>query len=176
MMRWGWIGTLVGLVLLLAGGSPAPAEAVWDEVTGGDPNSGMVALTFDAGGVAGPAAAVFDTLRSRGLRVTVFLTGQWVESYPELARQVADDGHELANHSYYHPDLTTLSNDQVLWEPCREQLPPDCSSGSHVRVHATDPCRFNTTLSLPGGFPIECATAHGGHDAGNLFVDLALTY
>jgi len=96
--------------------APAHAQAVWDEVSGGDPGSGMVALTFDAGSVDGPAFSILDTLRARQLRVTFFLTGQWVESYPDVARQVSLDGHELSNHTYYHPDLTTLPTSQIVWE------------------------------------------------------------
>jgi peptidoglycan/xylan/chitin deacetylase (PgdA/CDA1 family) len=107
---------LGALFLMSVLARPGLAQPVWDEIVGGDPNSGMVALTFDAGSVDGPAHQILDTLRARGLRLTFFLTGQWVESYPELARVVADDGHELANHSYFHPDLTTLRNDQILWE------------------------------------------------------------
>lgn len=96
--------------------APTASAAIWDEVSGGDPNSDMVALTFDAGGVAGPAGAILNMLRDYDLRLTFFLSGQWVESYPELAQQVAADGHELANHSYNHPDLTRLSNAQIVWE------------------------------------------------------------
>ena len=106
---------LVLLTAVLALG-PAPANAVWDEIEGGDPGSSMVALTFDAGSVDGPGAQILETLRARRIKATFFLTGQWVESYADLARAVADDGHELANHTYYHPDLTLRSNAQIVWE------------------------------------------------------------
>jgi peptidoglycan/xylan/chitin deacetylase (PgdA/CDA1 family) len=106
-------GALLVALFVLA---PVSAQGIWDEIVSGDTNGDMVALTFDAGSVDGPATQILDTLRERNIRLTFFLTGQWVESYPELARRVADDGHELANHSYFHPDLTTLSNSQVLWE------------------------------------------------------------
>ena len=113
-------GRLVwGLVLVLAWSvlaAPPPAGAVWDEVEGGDPNSNLVALTFDAGSVDGPASTILAILRAHQLQVTFFLTGQWVQSYPELARQVAADGHELANHTYFHPDLTLLGSEQIVWE------------------------------------------------------------
>lgn len=106
----------LALVLGLIFAAPASSQSVWDEINGGDPNSGMLALTFDAGSVDGPALSILDTLRANNLRVTFFLTGMWVQSYPDVARQVAEDGHELANHAYFHPDLIKLSNDQVLWE------------------------------------------------------------
>jgi peptidoglycan/xylan/chitin deacetylase (PgdA/CDA1 family) len=39
-----------------------------------------------------------------------------VDHNPELAQQIVADGHEIANHSYGHPDLTHLSDDQIVWE------------------------------------------------------------
>lgn len=113
------IRALAALLVALAVGwlSAAPAGAqVWDEISRGDPNSGMLALTFDAGSVDGPALTILDTLRAYNLHVTFFLTGKWVESYPAVARRVAEDGHELANHTYYHPDLVNQSNDKIVWE------------------------------------------------------------
>jgi peptidoglycan/xylan/chitin deacetylase (PgdA/CDA1 family) len=109
---------LLGSVLLLVGLAlvPPPVHAVWDEINGGDPGSNMVALTFDAGSDDGPALQILEILRGRHIKVTFFLTGQWVESYPEVAKVVAADGHELANHTYYHPDLTLRSNAQITWE------------------------------------------------------------
>ena len=102
--------------MLLVVGPPVSVAAEWEEVVHGDRGSDLLALTFDAGSVDGPAVQVLDTLHERGLRVTFFLTGQWVESYPELALRVAQDGHELANHSYHHPDFTRLSDEQIAWE------------------------------------------------------------
>jgi peptidoglycan/xylan/chitin deacetylase (PgdA/CDA1 family) len=106
----------LALMVALAAVAPAASQPLWDEIVGGDPNSGMVALTFDAGSHDGPAHSILDTLRAYDLKVTFFLTGMWVESYPETARRVAADGHELSNHTYFHPDLANLSNDKVLWE------------------------------------------------------------
>src|SRR5207245_6520228 len=45
-----------------------------------------------------------------------FLSGQWVTHNPDLARQIVQEGHEVANHSYDHPDLTQLSDKAIIWE------------------------------------------------------------
>ncbi|MBI4493806.1 MAG: polysaccharide deacetylase family protein [Chloroflexi bacterium] len=107
---------LLALVGLLIGGPGAAADETLEEVVRGPTDSALVALTFDAGGVAGPAGQVLATLRERGIRATFFLSGHWLEDYPELAAQVGDDGHELANHTYSHPDLRYVSNDRLAWE------------------------------------------------------------
>ncbi len=75
-----------------------------------------VALTLDAGAGAGPVPAILQTLRQRGVRLTFFLTGAWVRDHPELVRQIAADGHEIANHSMSHPDMTGLGEAAIRAE------------------------------------------------------------
>ncbi len=65
-----------------------------------------IAITLDAGAGAEPVPAMLDALRARGIHLTFFLTGKWVRDNPDLARQIVADGHELANHTFNHPDLT----------------------------------------------------------------------
>ncbi|HTD76750.1 MAG TPA: polysaccharide deacetylase family protein [Chloroflexota bacterium] len=112
----------------------------YSEVVHGDAASGLVALTFDAGNEGGGAAAqVLEILRERGVRVTFFLSGQWVDHNPELAQQMVADGHEIANHSYDHPDLTHLSDNQIVWElDYTDQVVSDVM-GSHTRPYFRPP-------------------------------------
>jgi peptidoglycan/xylan/chitin deacetylase (PgdA/CDA1 family) len=75
-----------------------------------------VALTFDAEHPDRPhhaenTAWVLDELRRLEVRATVFLQGRWVEAFPELARRVADEGHLVGNHSFYHARMPLLSHD-----------------------------------------------------------------
>ena len=89
------------------------------EIVRGRADRPLVALTFDCGSVAGPSARILDTLKQHDLRVTIFMTGQYAAEYPELVRRMATDGHELANHSYTHPDFTKITDDAVLDELAR---------------------------------------------------------
>ena len=105
---------LLSLGLLFAA---AQAQEDWTEVVSGDPSSGIVALTFDAGAESGTAApAIIQILHERGIRATFFLSGNWVSKYPAYAAQIVADGHEIANHSLTHPDLTYLSDNQIVYE------------------------------------------------------------
>jgi peptidoglycan-N-acetylmuramic acid deacetylase len=110
--------TFALLALFLLAATPSAAQdADYSEVVHGDPSTGIVALTFDAGNEGGGAAAqILEILRERGLHVTFFLSGHWVDHNPELAQQMLADGHELGNHSYSHPDLTHLADDQIVYE------------------------------------------------------------
>lgn len=87
------------------------------EVDSGETEAKLVALTFDAGSSAEPVPQILRALAERGLHCTFFLTGQWIERYPDSARQIAEAGHELGNHSWSHPAFTSLSDEQI-----REQL------------------------------------------------------
>jgi peptidoglycan/xylan/chitin deacetylase (PgdA/CDA1 family) len=72
----------------------------------------VVALTFDAGANADAAPSILATLAAYDVPATFFLTGKWVEAYPEYAAQIGA-GYPVANHSYSHPDLTQFSDGLV---------------------------------------------------------------
>ncbi len=78
----------------------------------------VVALTFDAGANADAVPSILRTLSEKGVPGTFFLTGKWVETYPDYAADIGAT-YPVANHSYSHPDLTTLSLDQVREEITR---------------------------------------------------------
>lgn len=86
------------------------------EVVRGDPARPLVALTLDAGASAAPAATILDTLAARQVRLTFFLTGLWSQQNPELVRRIHAEGHEIANHSFHHPDFRTLSEAEIAEE------------------------------------------------------------
>ncbi len=44
------------------------------------------------------------------------MQGKMVKTYPALAKEVADMGFEVANHSYNHPDLRRRSDEEILNE------------------------------------------------------------
>lgn len=94
-----------------------PLRVSSKEVESGSPSEKLVALTFDAGSSAHPVPAILRALAQHNVRSTFFLTGQWIERHPDAARQIAEAGHELGNHSWSHPPFTSLSEEQI-----REQL------------------------------------------------------
>ncbi|MBD3239449.1 MAG: polysaccharide deacetylase family protein [Chitinivibrionales bacterium] len=66
-----------------------------------------VALTFDGESHVNAAREILDTLQSRDVRATMFLTGKFIERYPKLVRRMVELGHVIGNHTYSHPHLTT---------------------------------------------------------------------
>ncbi len=68
-----------------------------------------IVLTFDAGSSDRGATEILEALRERSIRTTFFLTGAFVQRFPEIARRVAADGHEVGNHTFDHPHLTQIA-------------------------------------------------------------------
>ena len=73
-----------------------------------------VALTFDAEHPDRPhhgdhASALFDELRRLDVRATIFIQGRWAEAFPAIARRVADEGHLVGSHTFYHARMPLLT-------------------------------------------------------------------
>lgn len=81
-------------------------------VNNGNAHKRMVALTFDGGAYANAAEDILDTLGSRNVKVTMFLTGKFIKRYPALVKRFVGEGHEVGNHTFSHPHLT-------MWEKNR---------------------------------------------------------
>jgi len=77
------------------------------------PDVACFALTFDGGSFANAADDILDTLASRGVRSTMFLTGAFIRRYPNVVSKIAEMGHELGNHTSTHPRLTTYADDRT---------------------------------------------------------------
>ena len=82
-------------------------------VTHGPGFGNRIALTFDDGPTPGVTELVLKELGSRKLRATFFMIGSNVKAFPSLAKEVADAGHEIGNHSWDHPMLLTMSDEKV---------------------------------------------------------------
>ncbi len=72
-----------------------------------------VALTFDDGPDPKVTLQILETLKKYDAKATFFMLGSRVEYYPDIAKNVADAGHQLANHTWTHPDLTKAGAEKV---------------------------------------------------------------
>ena len=78
-------------------------------VTPSDKPMKYVALTFDDGPKQGRTDELLDLLDMYDVDVTFFCQGQFVKQYPNLVIRAHELGNEIANHTYNHETLTTLS-------------------------------------------------------------------
>ena len=73
----------------------------------------VVALTFDDGPHPEKTLKILDVLGKYNVAATFFVIGKNAEYYPEVLKEVADAGHEIANHTYTHASLGKCSPDAI---------------------------------------------------------------
>ncbi|WP_372841327.1 polysaccharide deacetylase family protein [Phaeovulum sp.] len=76
----------------------------------------FVALTFDDGPHPVHTPRLLDILRAHGATATFYVVGQMVRRYPDVVKRIADEGHEIGNHTWSHADLLSLGDSDVLRE------------------------------------------------------------
>lgn len=89
-----------------------------------------VALTFDDGPSGRFTRRLLAGLEQRQVQTTFLLCGYRLKSYPELAQQIFEAGHEIGLHGYTHRDMATLSRKELQQEisDTRALLPPGCKA------------------------------------------------
>ena len=83
---------------------------IWSDVHVSQP---YVALTFDDGPHFALTPRLLDTLKAKGVKATFFLVGTNAKEYPAIVKRIVADGHELGNHSWSHPNLAKMSDEEV---------------------------------------------------------------
>jgi peptidoglycan-N-acetylglucosamine deacetylase len=155
---------------------PVPSvEEAWAAAVAQDPSPTLatpgetmefghrIALTFDDGPDPVTTPAILDILRDNHLKATFFVIGARAEQYPELVERIVSEGHALANHTYYHRDLTKLTPDLVLTELQDTQAAIDRALGSHPQITLfRPPCGapYNTETDKLPAFQEEMREQH----------------
>lgn len=75
-----------------------------------------ILLTFDDGPDPEWTPKILDVLKANQVPAVFFVVGKMAEAYPNLVRRMWDEGHEIGNHSWNHPDLYRLSPEQQRLE------------------------------------------------------------
>ena len=69
-----------------------------------------IALTFDAAWGNEDTQKILEILKKHDVHVTFFMTGGWVENYPDDVKAILAAGHDLGNHSENHKNMSQLSD------------------------------------------------------------------
>jgi cellulose synthase/poly-beta-1,6-N-acetylglucosamine synthase-like glycosyltransferase/peptidoglycan/xylan/chitin deacetylase (PgdA/CDA1 family) len=75
-----------------------------------------ILLTFDDGPDAQYTGEILDVLKETRVPATFFLVGSKVSANADLVQRMADEGHVIGSHSYYHPRLETCSPTRICIE------------------------------------------------------------
>lgn len=87
----------------------------------GDASQKVIYLTFDCGYENGYTASILDTLKKHNAPAAFFVVGNMIESAPDLIRRMVAEGHIVGNHTYHHPDMSSIS-DQAAFQKELESL------------------------------------------------------
>jgi len=72
-----------------------------------------IAMTFDDGPSATLTPKLLDILAAHHIKVTFFVLGENVTEHPEIVARAAREGHEIASHSWSHPNFAKMSLESV---------------------------------------------------------------
>jgi len=76
----------------------------------------MVALTFDDGPDPDWTPQILDILKAEHVPATFFVIGSNAEAYPEIVQQMVEDGQEVGNHTFTHPNLSETPGSMIPLE------------------------------------------------------------
>jgi peptidoglycan/xylan/chitin deacetylase (PgdA/CDA1 family) len=109
-----------------------------------------VCLTFDDGPHPMFTGQILDLLREAGVGATFFVVGTQARAHPELLRAIAAAGHEIANHSYSHDDMTTKTTAELQQELLRTQVVVQDVIGKRPRLFRPPGGRHNAQVRAAG--------------------------
>lgn len=78
-----------------------------------DPSKKVIALTFDDGPHPIHTMSILEDLNKYDAHATFFVLGSRVQHYPEVLQKMLEQGNEIGNHSWDHPQLTRLSKNKI---------------------------------------------------------------
>ncbi|MGZ9584435.1 delta-lactam-biosynthetic de-N-acetylase [Paenibacillus marinisediminis] len=82
----------------------------------GDNQQKKLFLTFDNGYENGFTSTILDTLRDKKVPAIFFVTGHYAKTQHDLLKRMKSEGHLIGNHSWSHPDMTTVSDERMKEE------------------------------------------------------------
>jgi peptidoglycan/xylan/chitin deacetylase (PgdA/CDA1 family) len=112
---------LLGIILLLSGVAsyssfeplnhsyPPPAFSL-------TPPHPWIALTFDDGPHPVMTEKLLAVLKQEGVPATFFVVGKMAVRHPDIVQDMAREGHEVANHTFTHPNLSHVDTKTLLNE------------------------------------------------------------
>jgi cellulose synthase/poly-beta-1,6-N-acetylglucosamine synthase-like glycosyltransferase/peptidoglycan/xylan/chitin deacetylase (PgdA/CDA1 family) len=77
------------------------------DMYGNSPNK--IAITFDDGPDPEWTPKILDVLKQKGVKATFFLIGIEAEKYGAVTKRIYNEGHEIGNHTFTHPDISNIS-------------------------------------------------------------------
>lgn len=124
-----------------------------------DTQEKVLYLTFDAGYENGNTPAILDALKKHHAPAAFFLVGNYLETSPELVKRMVDEGHTVGNHTFHHPDMSSISTpaaftkelqdledlyQQVVGQPMKKYYRPPQGKYSEANLQMAKDAGYHT--------------------------------
>jgi len=110
----------------------APSYPLVLEQFGSGPKK--VVLTFDDGPNPRHTPQILEILKKHKIKATFFSLGRNIAKYPSLTKKTYEEGHEIGNHTFTHPDVTRLNQKQLYDELRATQKLIQVTTGHSTRL------------------------------------------
>ncbi len=90
--------------------------SVYDAFFMGENTEKVIYLTFDCGYENGNTPEILDALAKHEVKATFFVVGHYLNSAPELVKRMVEEGHTVGNHTFHHPDMSSISSKEKFLE------------------------------------------------------------
>jgi poly-beta-1,6 N-acetyl-D-glucosamine synthase len=95
----------------------------------GKPQGKVVSITFDDGPDPSYTPKILDILKKYNIKATFFIVGQNAQENPDIIQRMYNEGHEIGNHSYTHPNLGKISEVMTTFELNSTQRVVEATTG-----------------------------------------------
>lgn len=98
-------------------GKPPVANATFEELAKYDAyyaentEDKVLYLTFDCGYENGNTPAILDALKKHNVKATFFIVGNYLSTSQDLVKRMIEEGHNVGNHSFHHPDMSAMDKE-----------------------------------------------------------------
>lgn len=113
----------------------------------------VIYLTFDAGYENGNTPAILEALKKHDASATFFVVGNYLETSPELVKQMVAEGHTVGNHTFHHPEMSKISDAASFEKELKdvETLYQKITGGELTRFYRPPQGKYNTqNLQMAG--------------------------
>lgn len=122
---------------------------------------GKVALTFDDGPDPQWTPQILDILKQKQAPATFFVVGENASSNPELVRRIVEQGDEVGNHTYTHPNISLLPTNVSQLEINATQRLVEAIAGRSMRLFRPPYLGDSEPTTRAEADPIQLAQSMG---------------
>ncbi len=112
-----------------------------------EPKVPVMAIGLDCGSSEGAYKGILEVLEKHNVKVTFFMTGEFIREYTDAAKEILAAGHEVGNHSNSHPRMNNLTEQKMYRELMRPVEDMEEKLGVTPRLFRPPYGAFNTNLT-----------------------------